>query len=375
MKRLYLDHNATCPLRPEARSSLWQCFEEGLAGNPSSAHADGRRARRWLEEARERLARCIDCERDELVFTSGGTESNAIALAFTPPGGAAACAPIEHPSVLAAVLRTGRPLALAIDSWGRVDPASIAAPSSTRAALVSVAAANHELGTLQDLPSLAAAAARADALFHVDASQAFGKEPLSFRASGADLMTLSAHKLGGPVGIGALIVRRSLASPARGGSAGGQEGGLRPGTEAAALAYAFAAAAETALRELPAAQPRWSGWTARLLEAMTDVEPHLVVNSPVDRVLSNTLNVSFPGRRGSVLVQRLDLLGVSASHGSACMSGSQRPSAVIAALGGPAERAEGALRISVGPSNTDADIAAFAERLATALRDVAVRAR
>ena len=371
MRRIYLDHNATCPLRANAREAL-AAAEELPLGNPSSAHEEGRRARRLLEEARERLAAAVGCARDELVFTSGGTESNVLALRAAGDG-LVLHAPIEHPSVLRPLAARGAARALPVDGWGRVDPAAIARTAGgERPALLSVALANHETGVVQDVAALARAAHAAGALAHCDASQALGKWPLSFRDLDADLVTLSAHKLGGPPGVGALLVRKGtpLVPLLLGGE---QEGGARAGTEPAALAVAFAAAAEEAVAQRAAAAARWRAWIAALRAGLRELEPALQWNSPEDEVLPNTLNASFPGRSGAVLVQRLDLEGVAVSHGSACATGSRQPSPVLLALGADERRARGALRFSVGPANAEGDVDEALARLRRALRDVAPR--
>jgi len=367
VRRIYLDHNASCPLRAEARAALVGALE-AAAGNPGSAHAEGRAARRVLEEARERLAAAVGASRDEVVFTSGGTESNALAL-LAAGQGLVLHSPIEHPSVLRPLAARGGARALPVDKWGRVDPAALA---GAQAALVSVALANNETGVVQDVAGLARAAHAGGALLHSDASQALGKWPLSFRDLGADLLTLSAHKAGGPVGVGALLVRKGVAlSPLLLG--GEQEAGLRAGTEAAALAAAFAAAAQAAVGELPRAAPRWRGWVALLRAGLARFAPEACLNSPEDGGLPNTLSVSFPGRAGAVLVQRMDLEGVALSSGSACSSGAQRPSPVLLALGADERRARGALRFSFGPANSDGDAEEALARLARVLRDVAAR--
>ncbi|HVQ23980.1 MAG TPA: aminotransferase class V-fold PLP-dependent enzyme, partial [Planctomycetota bacterium] len=267
----------------------------------------------------------------------------------------------------------GNVRALPVDDEGHVDAGFVSAAGALRPALVSVGLANHETGVVQDIAALAAAAQAVGAAFHCDATQAFGKLPLSFRALGVDLLAVSAHKLGGPVGIGALVVRRGL--PLRALLAGGeQEGGLRAGTEAAALASAFAAAAEEAVARLPADGPMWARWTSQLRATIAAEEPSVRFNSPERGVLPNTLNASFPGRAGGALVARLDLEGVAVSHGSACASGSRRPSPVLLATTKDDERARSALRISVGPANVEDDVLAFPARLARALAGVAVRA-
>jgi len=370
VRRIYLDHNASCPLRANARAALVATLEVAL-GNPSSVHLEGRRARHLLEDARERLAAIVDCDRDEVVFTSGGTESNALAL-LAAGGGPVLHSPVEHPSVLRALAACGGGLPLPVDEWGRVDPGAIARTDGGSAArLVSVALANHETGVVQDVPALARAAHAAGARMHCDASQALGKWPLSFRDLDADLVTLSAHKAGGPVGVGALLVRKGMAAhPLLLG--GEQEGGWRAGTEAAALAQAFAAAAEEAVAQREPAERRWCAWIGALRAGLRQLEPALRFNSPEDAVLPNTLNASFPGRPGAVLVQRLDLEGVAVSHGSACASGSRQPSPVLLALGADVQRARGAVRFSVGPANVEGDIDDALLRLGRVLREVAV---
>lgn len=368
MRRIYLDHNATCPLRAEARAALLAALD-AAGGNPGSAHAEGRAARRMLEDARERLAAAVGAQRDEVVFTSGGTEANALALRAAGAG-VVAHSPLEHPSLLRPLAARGGARALPVDRWGRVDPAALA---GTDAALVTLALANNETGVVQDVAALARMAHAAGARVHCDASQALGKWPLSFRDLEVDLLTLSAHKAGGPVGIGALLVRKGTpVSPLLLG--GEQEGGLRAGTEAAALAAAFAAAAAVAVAQLPEAAPRWARWMRELRAGLQAAEPGMAVNSPEDDGrLPNTLNASFPGRSGAVLVQRLDLEGLAVSHGSACSSGAQRPSAVLLALGLGEERARGALRFSCGPANSDGDARAAAEVVARVLRALPAR--
>ncbi|MGQ0552348.1 MAG: cysteine desulfurase family protein [Planctomycetota bacterium] len=371
MRRLYFDHNATCPLRASARRALWDCLTGPPLGNPSSAHADGRLARSLLEAARQRLAAAIDCHRDEIVFTSGGTESNALALA-TAAEGVIAHSPLEHPSILAPLRKRGRAHSLPVDSAGRVSREAPRLQGSRQPALVTVGLANHETGVVQDVPALAETARSLKARLHTDASQAFGKCPLSFRQLSVDLMTISAHKLGGPVGIGALIIRRGTSVPAL--LLGGpQEAGFRAGTEAVALAQSFAAAAEEAVTMLPEALSRWASWTLRLQELLLRAVPNLVVHTPPTDSLANTLCVSLPGCPGAALVQRFDLEGVSVSHGSACATGSLEPSPVLLALGVDEALARCSLRLSVGPANSADDVEEFGLRLRSVLRDVRPR--
>ena len=375
MRRLYFDYNATCPLRPAAREALRAGLEEReVCGNPSSAHAAGRRARHLLEEARERVAAALDAHRDEVVFTSGGSEANALALGSTPDGRPVAVAAHEHPSVL------GQPrvVTLPVEASGRVDLTALDAGSAHAAGIpatpgmVSVALANHETGTLGDVPAALEAARRLGALMHADACQAVGRIPVSFRQLGVDLLSVSAHKLGGPVGIGALLVRKgtTLSPLLRG---GGQEGGLRAGTAPAWLAHAFAAAAEDAVEHLDTRAGHYRRWSSDLYSYIRGVDGSCVRNSPATGGLPNTLNLSFPGRPGVSLVHRLDLEGVCVSHGSACASGSLEPSPVLLAMGLGHERASCSVRISCGPDTDDDDVRTLMQRLAIVLENVGAR--
>jgi cysteine desulfurase len=379
-RRLYFDHNASHPLRPAARSVLEQQLSEGALGNPSSAHLEGRRARALLEDARERLAATLDCPRDDVVFTSGGSESNGLALCAVAGDALVVASATEHPSVLVGLERRKRHALLPVSSDGQVSAEHItqlALPdesdnSQPGVALVSVAWANHETGQLQDVEVLARATHDMGALFHSDACQAVGRVPLSVALSGVDLLSVSSHKLGGPPGIGALVASTS-ARPQPMILGGGQEDGLRAGTESAVLAAAFAAAAEQACEERERLVGRWLTWKRELRAAIKEVEPDVVFYSAAVDSLANTLCVSFPGRPGATLVQRLDLAGVSVSHGSACASGSQQASPVLAAMGvGPA-LAGSSIRITMGRDTTSQDVALLAYRLANVLQAVPVR--
>lgn len=372
MRRTYLDHNAGSPLRPVARRVLAELSRRRL-GNPSSAHSEGRQARALLEDARARLAALLDAPRDGVVFTSGGTESNALALTACPPARALAAGATEHPSVLAPARARERFLLLPVDPDGHVR-LSAAALERDGIGLLSVALANHETGVVQDVRALAALARRAGALVHTDASQAFGRVPVSFARLGVDLLTVSSHKLGGPVGIGALVARAGAAlSPLLLG--GGQEGGLRAGTEAAVLARAFVAAAEDACLTLSSTAARWRAQHRWLRSHVTRLGHETVFHSPIEGGLPNTLNVSFPGVRGTSIVPRLDLEGIAVSHGSACSSGSLEASPVLRAMGVDDELARSSVRISFGPRTTHDDVRHLVACLAEVLPDLASRAR
>jgi cysteine desulfurase len=322
-----------------------------------------------LEEARERLAGVVGCRPEELVFTSGGSESNACALASAPVGRPLGVGPLEHPSVLQPALQHPQALLLPVDPDGRVRRLPTPSSGSPEFGLLSVALANHETGLIQGLEALTTYARTHATLLHTDASQALGRIPLRFDDREVDLMTLSAHKLGGPVGAGALIVRSGVSlTPLFPG--GGQESGRRAGTESVLLAQAFAAAAEAAEAAREDEAARFLRWTRELRRELNELDPTAIFLSPEGERLPNTLCVAFPGRPGSALVQRLDLEGVSVSHGSACASGSLQPSPVLTALGHDESVASSALRISFGHTNVEADAERFLSAMETSLRAI-----
>lgn len=360
MSRIYLDHNASSPLRESVRVRLSSTVG-GVEGNPSSAHTEGRAARRQLEHARESLARLAGCAAEELCFTSGGTESNAWAIGCAARGAPLAVADTEHASVLAAARRRTLTRALAVDRDGRILPPQDGSVWD----FASIATANHETGCVQDIARLATHCS----VLHTDASQALGRIPFDFRASAAQLATLSAHKLGGPVGIGALLVRAGCElEPFLGG--GPQERGRRAGTESAALAELFAVAAEEACALQAEETGRQRRWIEQLRQGIQDLDESAIFLSPSVDCLPNTLCVAFPGRPGPSLVHRLDLEGVSVSFGSACASGSLEPSPVVLAMGYPPHVAASAIRISFGHTNREGDVEQLLDTLARVLAGV-----
>ncbi|GJM21905.1 MAG: cysteine desulfurase NifS [Planctomycetota bacterium] len=370
LKRVYFDHNAGSPLREVARERLLQVLGGHLA-NASSSHAEGRAARDTLEEAREELAELAGCQRDELFFTSGGTESNALALQLAPAGHGVAASATEHPSLRAAVAEREDGVLLAVDSRGELATRD----SWPRVALSSCAFANHETGVLQDLERVVVLARAAGSLVHSDLCQAFGRVPLELARWDLDAASLSAHKLGGPAGVGALILRRD-AQPTPLWKGGAQEAGRRPGTESVALAASFAAAAAEACAELEEQRSRMVKTTLDLRSSILGVAPDARVFSDPERGLPNTLTVAFPGHSGAALVMRLDLEGVAASYGSACASGSHEPSPVLLAMGCDEALARAAVRFSVGHNTEPGDVRVCAERLCRALDESAnTRAR
>ena len=375
--RIYLDHNATAPPAPGVADLLGRLWGAGW-GNPSSVHAEGRRARALLETARGQVAAAAGAARGDVVFCSGGSEADALALrGLVDFGGvdALVIGALEHP----AVGETSRRLAAArglplvtvpATREGVIEPdAVVEALSRTRRALVSVMLAQNEIGTLNDVAAIAARAHAQGAIVHVDAVQAFGKVPLDFGALGADLVSLSSHKIGGPPGVGALLVREGLA-PVPFCAGGGQEGDRRPGTEALPLAVAFGAAAER-VRERVTSAPAVAARRDRLeAEILRRVPGARVAGAGAPR-LPNTTALVFEGRDGRAVAARCDARGLAVSAGSACHSGRGGPSAVMLALGYDAPWQRGLVRVSLGPETADEELAEAAEILAGAAREAA----
>ena len=369
MNRVYLDHNATTALRPEVRE-VWLSLADRLHGNPSSVHASGRVARQVLDQARERTAAALGVHEDEIVFTSGGTESNNLALSgtLTALGGmpALVTTQVEHSSVLAAAdaleSRGHAVVRVAVDRNGQPSlGALVDAAAGPDVGLVSVMAANNEVGTV---PPLSDIGARLRALggrrlrFHTDAVQALGKIPVRLREWDVDLASFSAHKVGGPLGVGLLYKRKGVAL--RGLFFGGeQEGGLRPGTENVPAIGAASVAIELAVREQPEFHARARELCRDLWREVESVVPGVALHGPpidADGRLPNTLNLSIPGTDGRTLVARLDLEGLEASAGSACASGSLEPSHVLLAMGVSPDAARSGLRLSLGRTTSAQDI-------------------
>ena len=353
---IYLDHNASAPLRPEALRAHQEALER-VFGNPSSAHAAGAEARAVLSRARRQVAALAGVAPDGLVFTSGASEANNTVLCGLEPGARLVTSAVEHPSLLeaaaAARARGVRVTVVPVERDGRLDPDRFRAALEPGSALASVQWANHETGVLQPIAELAAAARAAGVPFHTDAAQAFGKTALALESLPIDLASLSSHKLGGPKGVGALWLRpRAPFAPLLHG--GQQERGRRAGTENVPALAGFGAACEAAGAErADRAELRDSLW-----RGIAASVPDPVRNGGPEHVLPHVLDVSFPGASGEALVEALDLEGIAVSTGAACHSGSTEPSPVLLAMGVPAELARAALRFSLGPGTTPAEIAA-----------------
>jgi cysteine desulfurase len=357
---IYLDHAATTPVRPEVADAMLPYLTERF-GNPSSIHAVGRDARAAVDEARDTLAAAIYADYGEITFTSGGTEADNLALI----GGTLAApkerdhlviSAIEHHAVShAARFLEGQGYRVSVapvDCDGFVDPEQVAELVSNRTALVSVMHANNEIGSIQDIARMANAAHERGALFHTDAVQSFAHLPIHVRGLDCDMLSVSAHKLYGPKGIGALYVRTGVkVSPILFG--GAQERERRPGTENTAAIVGFREAVERAQAERETESARVAALRDGFVSALRGAIPDLRLNGPGEsRRLPNNVNVSIPGVEGSALLMNLDRAGICASSGSACSSGSIEPSHVLLALGLSGELADSGIRFSMGRSTT-----------------------
>ena len=380
--RTYLDHASTTPMLPAAVEAM--TAQLGLVGNPSSLHSSGRAARRVVEESRETVATLLGARPAEVIFTSGGTEADNLAIKGAYGAGArlrgrsrVVVSAVEHHAVLdparSLADRSGADLVeVGVSAEGRVDTDALAAAVDERTAVVSVMWANNEVGTLQPVAEVARVARSAGALSHADAVQAVGHVPVDFAASGLDLLTVSAHKLGGPVGVGALLARREAAlEPVLHG--GGQEREVRSGTLDAAAVAGFAAALRVAVSSWEAERERLESLRSGLVDAVLAVVPEATVHGPrdPDARVSGILNVELPGCSSEALLLLLDAAGIDCSTGSACSAGVAAPSHVLVALGRTDAQARSALRFSLGHSSTQADV----DALAAALPEVLARAR
>lgn len=378
MRRVYLDHSATTPVHPAVAEALWP-FLNCRFGNPSSTHEPGRDARKAVDHARNTLAGFLGARPGEIVFTSGGTESNNLAilgaaLRKQPFGGRVVTTVIEHPAVLEPVRSLAKfgleAVFLPVDRLGRVSLSELERAVTPGTVLVSVMMANNETGIIQDIPTMAAIAHRRGSLFHTDAVQAFGKMPLDVRALKADLVSISGHKAYAPKGIGALYVRHGIKLDVIY-LGGGQEEGIRPGTENVPGIVALGKVSEILAAAMEGENGRLRGLRDRLRARITAEVEGVVVNSDCETCLSNTLSMCIPGVNALDLVPALDGLGVSVSSGSACKSGATGASHVLAAMGVEEPLIHGAIRFSLGFDNTEEDI----QYAADCVRDTVRRLR
>jgi cysteine desulfurase len=375
----YLDHAATTPMLPEALDAY--VAAAGRVGNPSSLHAAGRAARRLVEESRERIAAVLGARPSEVVFTSGGTESDNLATKGiywarrSPSVNRVIASAVEHHAVLDAAEWLGSHEGadvtwLPVDASGRVDPGALSALPLDDVAVISVQWANNEVGTVQPIAELAAAATAAGVPFHTDAVQAVGQVPVDFAASGVAALTLTGHKLGGPVGVGALLLGRDVAAtPLLHG--GGQERDVRSGTLDTAGVVAFSVAVETAVKAQQEYAARIGALRDDLVARVRSAVPDAILNGdPVNRLPGNA-HFSFPGCEGDALLLLLDAHGLACSTGSACSAGVAQPSHVLLAMGADDDRARSSLRFTLGHTSTGDDV----DALIAALPGAVERAR
>ena len=370
--RAYLDHAASAPMLPEAREA-WLAASESV-GNPSSLHTSGRLARRLVEESRESVAADLGVRPSEVIFTAGGTEADNLAvkgLAWAQPQRPRIlCSTIEHHAVLDPVAwlgETGREIDwLPVDELGRVDPDVVRARLGDDVALCTVMWANNEVGTVQPVAAIAAACGEAGVAFHTDAVQALGQLPVNGALPGLTSLALSGHKIGAPVGVGALIARRDARiTPVLHG--GGQERDVRSGTLDAPSIAAFAVAVRHAVAAQADHAARMVSLRGELVDGIQRVAPGAILNGdPVDRLPGN-VHVSFPGCEGDTLLMLLDAAGVECSTGSACTAGVPEPSHVLEAMGIDPALARGSLRFSLGCTSTEADVDRLLEVLPSAV--------
>lgn len=379
MRNIYLDYNATTPVHPEVKQAIIESFD--LYGNPSSLHTPGRMANSKITEARENIAKLINAEPEEIIFTAGGSESNNTVLKYIICNPARGCersccslggrdeiitTVIEHPSIISTIdfikQQGGNFVLLDVDKYGKVRLDQLKEKISSKTALVTVMMANNEIGTIQNIREITEIAKSYGALMHTDAVQAVGKLPIDVKSLNIDYLSLSGHKIYAPKGIGVLYVRKG--SPYCPFIHGGhQEKGRRAGTLNNMGIIGLGKAAEIALRDMDEDYKKLKSLRDRLKKGIVDNIPDIKINGhPVD-CLPNTLNVSFTGAEGESILLYLDLEGIAVSTGSACSSDSLDPSPVLLATGVGPELAHGSIRFSLGMENTEEDIDYVIEKL------------
>jgi cysteine desulfurase len=378
MRKVYLDHAATTPVHPEVLS-LMQEFSSNTFGNPSSVHTFGREAKKYMEEARRRVADLIAAAPEEIYFTSGGTESDNIAIIGTAmarrtSGNHIITSAIEHHAVLETcehLAKNGFEVTfLPVDKYGMVDPGDVAKEIRKETILVTIMHANNEIGTIQPIAEIGRITRERGVALHTDAVQTLAKIPVNVNDLGVEMLSLSAHKIYGPKGIGALYARKGTRlRPIMYG--GGQERKLRSGTENTIGIVGFGKAAEVGLRDLETESTRVQILRDRLIRRVLAEIPSVTLNGHPEQRLPNNANFSIAYVEGESLVLSLDLDGVAVSSGSACSSGSLQPSHVLNALGLPHEMMHGSLRMTLGSANNEEDIDYAVE----ALKNITTRLR
>lgn len=378
---VYLDHAATTPVRPEVLDAMLPYLSAEAFGNPSSAHRFGRTARAGLEQARREVAEAVGAEPNQVIFTSGGTEADNLAvvgaaLAARDRGGrmCAVVSATEHKAILAAAHAVchlgGEEEILPVNAGGILDLDALDRSLEGRPAVVSVMWVNNETGALQPVREIASRCSAAKVTYHCDAVQAFGKVPVSVADLPCTLLTISGHKIGAPKGIGALVVRdRSAVEAIIHG--GGQQFGIRPGTENVAGAVALGCAARLAVAEQAATAEKLGRLRDALAERIRAAIPDAVVHGEDSPRAPHVLSIAVPGADAEAMLMHLDLAGIAVSGGSACSTGAVEPSHVLVAMGVPRELALGTLRFSLGHDTSEADV----ERAAAAFPGVVAKAR
>jgi len=382
MRKVYFDHNATTPIRPEVVEAIQEALP--LFGNASSSHGFGREARGRIEPVRRQILELLGAREGEVIFTSGGSESNNLVLKgatcaegacglISHKGRHVITTAVEHPSmtITSRCLRgMGYEVTiLPVDRLGRVDPEDVRRAIRPETALISVMAANNEVGTLQPVAEVGRIAREAGVLFHTDAVQAFGKIPLDVEEIQADFVSISGHKLNAPKGIGALYMRRGLhICPIIHG--GHQEHELRAGTENTLGILALGRAVEVARAEMDQKAAELAALRDRLEQGLLELIPGAYVHGDRDHRLPNTTNLALPGIEGEAILMRLDFAGIAVSTGSACSTGSTDPSPVLSAMGVPPEVAYGSVRISLGYGNDREDVDYALEMIPRAVRSL-----
>jgi cysteine desulfurase len=372
---IYLDYNATTPLLSEVVDAMLPYLQEHF-GNPSSRHLYGRRAHDAIERARSDVAALINSHADEIIFTSGGTEANNLAIRGTNLSTSrrrVVTSTVEHPATARPVSWLERQgwdiVRVGVDAGGRADVRELDVAITSATALVTIMHSNNETGVFQPIEEAVRFARRAGAYVHTDAAQSVGKVPIDVRAMDLDLLSIAGHKLYGPKGVGALFVRRGTdLEPLTLGA--GHERGLRPGTENVASIVGLGAACAMAQRDLDEQAARVRALRDRLWEQLAQAIPHLALNGQMENRLPNTLNVRFPGVSGEALLAATPQ--IAASTGSACHDGDESASAVLLAMGIPAAAALGSIRLTLGRATTESAVDRASTALARAWRALVI---
>lgn len=369
MRRVYMDHSATTPVRPEVAEEMYKYIRDNF-GNPTSLHYFGRQVRNAVEEAREKVAAAIGANASEIVFTSGGTESDNMAIHGTAHanknrGNHIITSAVEHHAVLNTVKALGKEgftiTILPVDQYGMVDPDDVANAITDKTILVSIMHANNEVGTIQPIEEIGKITRERGVIFHTDAVQSFGKIPVNVDDLGVDLLTISGHKIYGPKGIGALYIRKGTRWRQSLFHGGAQERLRRAGTENVPGIIGLGKACELAVRDLEKDTAHLNRLRDRLIKEVTSKISHVkLTGHPTERIPGHA-SFCFQFIEGESMLLSLDMKGIAASSGSACTSGSLEPSHVLLAMGIPHEVAHGSIRLTLGRDNTDEDIDYFME--------------